>query len=50
MDYSDIKISRKQAQQFALAIIADIKEYVEQHQSEFEAFLAADKEGGENSG
>lgn len=47
MDYSDIKISREQAQQLARIAIADIKEYVEQHRSEFETFLASEEKGGD---
>lgn len=49
MEYSDIHINRKQAQQLAFVIIADIEAYVEQHRSEFETFLVSEEQGGENN-
>ena len=47
MEYSNFNIGRKQAQQLAFAIIADIEEYVDQHRSEFETFLASEEKGGD---
>jgi hypothetical protein len=38
-DYSNITMSRKQAQQICFAIIADIENYCEEHQAEFEEFV-----------
>ncbi|MCI9448931.1 MAG: hypothetical protein HFE30_01595 [Clostridiales bacterium] len=50
MDYSDFKMSHKQAYELALAIFADIEEYVESHHSEYEAFLIENSlEGGNRS-
>lgn len=42
MDYYDIAISQEQARQMAKAIIADIEGYIEQHLSEYEAFLKSE--------
>lgn len=39
MDYSDFKISSKQAKEFAIAIFADIEAYVNEHLEEYEEFL-----------
>lgn len=47
IDYSKFNISRKQAQQIAFAIVADIEAYVEKHSSEYEAFLAKEQEEGD---
>lgn len=44
MDYTQLNISHEQAQEIALAIIADIKSYVEAHPSEYEDFLKSESE------
>ena len=43
MEYSDIQINRKQVQQLAFAIIADIEVYVGHHQDEYQEFLKNEK-------
>jgi len=50
MDYSNFYINRRQTQQLAFAIIADIEAYVAEHCAEYEAFLKAEeqKERGED--
>ena len=35
----EIKLNKNQAHRFALSIFADIEQYVENHQEEFEEFL-----------
>lgn len=42
----EIKISKGQAQEFAIAIYADIAEYIKNHQAEYQKFLA--ENGGNN--
>lgn len=37
---AEIVISKKQAQEFAQTVYADIEDYVKSHQKEFEEFLA----------
>ena len=39
----EIKKKKKQAYRFALSIFADIEQYVENHQEEFEEFLKMEK-------
>lgn len=39
----EIKLNKKQAYRFALSIFADIEQYVENHQEEFEEFLKMEK-------
>lgn len=36
---ADVKLGKKQAEEFAKAIFADIDAYVQAHQEEFEEFL-----------
>lgn len=38
----EILISQEQARQFAEAVIADIEGYIEQHLSEYKAFLKSE--------
>ena len=40
---TEIKISKKQAQEFAEVIFADIKVYIQTHQTEYEEFLREEK-------
>lgn len=50
MNYSDFKMSQKQVREIAVAIFADIEKYVEEHHSEYEAFLEENNlEGGSRS-
>lgn len=44
MDYSNFHINRRQTQQLAFAIIADIEAYVLEHSTEYEAFLKAEEQ------
>lgn len=50
VDYSKFNINRKQAQQIAFAIIADIETYVENHYADYEMFLKTEelRERGED--
>lgn len=40
MDFTEFNIGKKQAEEFAKAIFADIENYVNEHLEEFEEFLA----------
>lgn len=42
----EVKLSKKQAEQIAKAVICEISAYVGAHQEEFEAFVATENEGG----
>ena len=42
--YSNFHISRKQAFSVAVAIIADIEQFCEEHAEDFEKFLQAENE------
>ena len=42
----DVKLNKKQAQEFAKTIFADIESYVNEHLDEYKAFLV--EEGGED--
>lgn len=42
MGYSDIIISQRQAREIAQAVINEIEGYIEQHRSEYEAFLKSE--------
>lgn len=39
----EIKLNKKQAYRFALSIFADIEQYIENHQKEFEEYLKMEK-------
>lgn len=43
MDYSNFKMSKKQIQEFARTIFADIESYIETHREEYERFLKSEK-------
>ncbi len=47
----DVKINKKQAQEFAKTIFADIESYINEHLDEYKAFLIEEglyKAGGED--
>ncbi len=49
MDFYEYKIGKKQAEEFAKAIFADIEDYVNEHLEEFEEFcLKEESEAKEN--
>jgi len=48
MDFTDFNISKKQAEEFAKAIFADIENYVNEHLEEFEEFLKEERLAKEN--
>lgn len=49
MDFYEYKIGKKQAEEFAKAIFADIEDYVNEHLEEFEEFCQKEEsEANEN--
>lgn len=43
MDFTEFNIGKKQAEEFAKAIFADIESYVETHRQEYEKFLQSER-------
>lgn len=41
-----VRLSQKQAREFAKLIYSDIRKYCEEHREEFEAFLQEEQNGG----
>lgn len=49
MDFYEYKIGKKQAEEFAKAIFADIEDYVNEHPEEFEEFCQKEEREGDNN-
>lgn len=49
MDFYEYKIGKKQAEEFAKAIFADIESFVNEHLEEFEEFCLKEESEGDNN-
>lgn len=49
MDFEEFNIGKKQAEEFAKAIFADIEDYVNEHLEEFEEFCLKEESEGDNN-
>lgn len=49
MDFEEFNIGKKQAEEFAKAIFADIEDYVNEHLEEFEEFCQKEEREEDNN-